>query len=821
MKHFTRVFSLVMAFTIAFSFANAQQLMTKAQALGLKTSGVTITPQKDLTSARAVLLEEGFDTEGVFPPTDWSVINFHPDHNWLQGNPQNHNFDEIDPNSLYSALVEYINEDQDEWLISPEIDAAGETPVTLDWYAGVSGGWLDPGATLICHISTDDGATWTPLWDAIDEIDPTAEWAWNFVSINLDSYANTPFKLAWQYVGNDGDLAGVDGVKVKTGYDYIFQDDMESYNVGDYLALSDTTGYWTTWSDNPGSAEDAFIVDAQAASPTQSTEVVTTSTDLILKLGDKTTGKYQFNVKYYIVNGMGGYINLQHFEAPGIEWAVEVYFGAATGSNNGFMYAGNHDGDPGTPDSTFFSFTHDNWMQLEFIIDLDNDWAEFYIDDTMIDEWQFSLQAQGEAGTLQLGGVDIYGGAPEGDSPHYYFDDIEYIVLKEGATSATIDIDNSPIITTLESGEQGTEQFSMGNTGEGDLNYEMVITYPANNKALNIDPAGSHTPKALAMVPMIDPNYAGTNDQVSGERDVVLHYDGDNDNAYGNTQADYEWRVAARFPDDMLAPYVGMELTSVDVFINDPGTAQKLQIYGMGSYNTPGPGDLLVEQAFDAVGASWNTIVLDEPLVIDGQNLWVGYWLSSLAGLFTPGVDAEGLGVEDGDWMSAGPGWGHLGATRNWNIRANLTGEASVQWLSTDPSEGTLSKDEYIDVDVNIDASDLSSDQYTGKINVRNNDPENELVKITVLLNVTVGVLENGEKEFVVVYPNPAKDYLRVGTNGGLKHIRISNTIGQVVFDQNMNQTNATISTSGLQKGVYFVQIDTDHGTTTQKVIIE
>jgi hypothetical protein len=36
-----------------------------------------------------------------------------------------------------------------------------------------------------------------------------------------------------------------------------------------------------------------------------------------------------------------------------------------------------------------------------------------------------------------------------------------------------------------------------------------------------------------------------------------------------------------------------------------------------------------------------------------------------------------------------------------------------------------------------------------------------------------------------------------------------------------MSQSNATISTSGLQQGVYFVQIDTDHGTTTQKIIIE
>ncbi|MCF6342178.1 MAG: T9SS type A sorting domain-containing protein, partial [Bacteroidales bacterium] len=389
-------------------------------------------------------------------------------------------------------------------------------------------------------------------------------------------------------------------------------------------------------------------------------------------------------------------------------------------------------------------------------------------------------------------------------------------------TSATIDIDNSPISVVLEQGDQTTEQFSMGNTGEGDLNYEMVITYPQGNKALDIKPAGSNTPKDMNQVLIADPDYVGGNDQL-GDREVVLNYDGDNASAIG-TSTDYEWRVAARFPSDMVSPYVGMEITSVDVFINDPGTAYKLQIYGMGSFNTPGPGDLLVEQSFDAIGASWNTITLDNPLKIDGQNIWVGYWFTSIGGLFTPGVDA-GPADADGDWMAAGPGWSHLSDNPdlqfNWNIRANLTGEAMVNWLSTDPKEGTLVKDEYIDVDVNIDASGLTSDQYTGKINVRNNDPENELVKITVMLNVTVGINENGENEFVVVYPNPAKDYLRIGTNGDLKHVRIVNTIGQIVFDQQMDQTNLTISTVGLERGVYFVQIDTDHGTTTQKIIIE
>ena len=223
MKHFTRILSLIVMVVFAVSAMQAQNnVMTKAQALGIETSGTVQTPAfVDNSSSRAILLEEGFDFDWL--PDGWTVINTHPENNWIQTNPVENPFSDIDPNSLFSAMVPFINEDQDEWLISPTIDASGgDLPLTLTWYAGVSGSWLDPGATLRCLISTDDGATWTELWNAIGEIEDGAPWAWHMVTANLDAYASTPFKLAWNYVGNDGDLAGVDGVKVQAGYTYLY-----------------------------------------------------------------------------------------------------------------------------------------------------------------------------------------------------------------------------------------------------------------------------------------------------------------------------------------------------------------------------------------------------------------------------------------------------------------------------------------------------------------------------------------------------------------------------------------------------------------------
>ena len=80
----------------------------------------------------------------------------------------------------------------------------------------------------------------------------------------------------------------------------IYQDDFEAYTVGDYLCTQTTA--WTTWSNLPGTAEDAFISDDYASSPTKSVKIDGT-TDLVLPLGDKQNGTYEVALSYFIESG--------------------------------------------------------------------------------------------------------------------------------------------------------------------------------------------------------------------------------------------------------------------------------------------------------------------------------------------------------------------------------------------------------------------------------------------------------------------------------------------------------------------------------------
>lgn len=800
-----------MIFVASASFAQTST-MTKAQVLGLKSSTPVYNVPANHTSVSTVYLEEGFDVDGDFPPGSWTQDITNADYTWFQGNNADNNFNEIDPNSLFSALCPWVAEDTDEWLLTPVIPAPNEGPLTLNFWAGLSGPWI-ANATLTVNVSTDGGATWEELWDASDIIDPAASWGWAEYAVDLSDYAFDDFIVGFRYYGNDGDLCGLDGVSIEAGYEYIYQTDFEEFTVGTQLAESDESGFWTTWSDDPGSAEDAYITDEESASPTNSA-IIEGVNDMVFKMGDKTSGEYAFEIDYFIPSGFGGYINVQHFESPGIEWAFEAYFGATDGNENGYMYAGD-------PAEQPFTFMHDEWMTLTFVFDLDIDSAAFLIDDVLLAEWQFSLQAQGDPGTLQLGGMNIFAGAPGTDTPKYYIDNVGYIVIDPGVQSAIIDVTPTSIFTSLEQGQTETDMFTIGNSGQEDLEFEIVTVYPQDGKSANVQEAkGTHTPKSLYQTPEF--SSTNTTADAPSSRDELLHYDGENvGGAIGSSGGDYEWRVAAMFPADIVAPYIGMEINQIHVFINDPGIAYTAQIYDMGSFNTPGPGDLIMEQDFTATPYGWNIIDLDTPVAIDGQNIWVGYWVSSTMNSYTPGTD-EGPADPNGDWIAFGPGWGHLSdnpdLNYNWNIRANLTGEPIIQWLSTDIDAGIIGQDLSTDIEVTIDANGLEPEMYTGKFYVRNNDPMNEEVHVSVTLGVTVGVNELGENVYVAVYPNPASTILHLNTNGNITKVNLVNTIGQVVYS---SANGNDIDISQLERGVYFVNVETESGTTTQKVLVQ
>ncbi len=198
----------------------------------------------------------------------------------------------------------------------------------------------------------------------------------------------------------------------------LLSENMESYAANSFLGVVNPT-WFTTWSNLPGSGEDAQVLTTYAHSGTKSASADLNggTTDCLLKLGNKTTGTYELKWWMYIENGKCGYYNIQHFESPGVEWALEIYF--RTNGDIQLLQGGS------TINGTYPKAT---WFEVKHIIKLDADSIYLYINSTLLSAWPFHYQGGSTTGTKQLGAVDLFAGeaSGSGETPGFFFDDIAF-----------------------------------------------------------------------------------------------------------------------------------------------------------------------------------------------------------------------------------------------------------------------------------------------------------------------------------------------------------------------------------------------------------
>lgn len=692
-----------------------------------------------------------------------------------------------------------------EWAIEVFFGSSGDGEI---WTDGVA------------YPFTFTNGTWVDLLHVIDIDNDEAEfyidgtlvhtWVWSTKADGgqganqlggLNVYASA--------LGSDDPLFYFDDISYTQIFTALYDDDFEAFNAGEYVA-EEIPEWWTTWSNLPGSTEDALFTDEQASSGDLSFKVDGV-TDLILKLGDKTAGFFEVTWMMYVPTGNTGYYNFQHIEAPGNEWAVDIFFnpgGAGELTENNI--------------TTSFSYSQDTWFEVKHMIDLDSDLAEFYLDGTLIHSWVWSTISSGGPGSNQLGSVDFYAYDGTG-TPLYYVDDVFYTQVG-GATDPILELDPDMFDDEIAQGTTMDTDLTVTNAGGADLEYEISVVYDVTDKkTLEVPMTNSiirtHGPVEYEMVPMEKP---GGNPPPT--EDVTLNYDGPNDNSVGLLSPN-EWEGAAKFPAAMVNQYAGMELYQVTVFINDPDPADDMAIKIYGMNQDFFPGELLHEQAFEPLLLDWNTIELTTPVPITGEDIWVAcYTNQTTATTHAIGTDA-GPAVYNGDWISSGPGWGHLapGIDANWNIRAVLQGEAIEGWLSVDPDDGTVPAGDFDEVTVTYDASNLDFGTYNANLVFVTNAPESQFVELPVTLTVidATGIGEESARIEMLVFPNPASSNVNVQSNATISRLTIYNHLGQSVKEVLVNNTEANVNVEGIDAGVYIIRMETENGYTTQKLVIE
>jgi hypothetical protein len=201
-------------------------------------------------------------------------------------------------------------------------------------------------------------------------------------------------------------------VFIASGYcqTLVFSDDFESYTAGSLLVQTSTHPEWMTWTQPYGAGDDVTVSDLQASQGLNSIQVLTNK-DIVLHLGDKTTGRYQILFDLFVSSGSAAYFNLLNdFNGNNSVWGFQAFFNA-----NG---TGTADADGA--DAATFTFTSGTWNSISIIVDVDDDFATFYLNGSEVVSWTFSKGAQG-GGTLQkLDAVNFFGYT----NNNYFIDDI-------------------------------------------------------------------------------------------------------------------------------------------------------------------------------------------------------------------------------------------------------------------------------------------------------------------------------------------------------------------------------------------------------------
>lgn len=226
----------------------------------------------------------------------------------------------------------------------------------------------------------------------------------------------------------------------------------------------------------------------------------------------------------------------------------------------------------------------------------------------------------------------------------------------------------------------------------------------------------------------------------------------------------FEW--GSMFPASMLADYAGG--TILAALYLDGGDAQfagtfEVRIYVGGETE---PGTLMSSQTFEIAGteesAGYVTILLDTPVSISGtENIWLMYY-------------------QDGSCQ-----YPALAMT-------DILNDPNDRWVFVEGYGG-------------MDLASIGGSGWTW-------------LTWAYVDGVETMLGENTEE--VSVYPNPATNFVTIQAKG-MNHITVLNTLGQMVYDANVDGDFQSLDMSQYGAGVYMVRVATENGTSVQRVVVK
>jgi hypothetical protein len=167
--------------------------------------------------------------EESFPPEGWTVTNTNTTQNWQQVGTLNFQSGSVVPvDGSFQAHIMWDYGHQDEWLKTEEFTVPVNGELVFWSYSGAKNS--PNGDHYYVKISTDGGATWDILWDAVTH-SYNATSTYEEHTVDLSAYSAQNAILAWQAIDGDGQGLWyawmIDFIEVKQGGSKA----LESFNV--------------------------------------------------------------------------------------------------------------------------------------------------------------------------------------------------------------------------------------------------------------------------------------------------------------------------------------------------------------------------------------------------------------------------------------------------------------------------------------------------------------------------------------------------------------------------------------------------------------
>ena len=283
--------------------------------------------------------------------------------------------------------------------------------------------------------------------------------------------------------------------------------------------------------------------------------------------------------------------------------------------------------------------------------------------------------------------------------------------------------------------------------------------------------------------------------------------------------ASHKWGI--KIEPEHLAVFEGHPLTYVEVFNCSAGT----YIFTIYNGEQANNNTTIYTQQCDMEGVhDWVKVALDEAVDYDpALPLWV---CVATSGTQAPIPCCDYVGDGNSCLIKQGSQWKpvtNFGTYRSWMLRAYTNPIESsddftynVYW---GPEEGGVEQ-----LDLGYEALTATQANLNTTANQRYNvtalwnGRETELSN-TVYLGPSVGTEENlTQDEAIVVYPNPVSDRLAL-QGEGIRYVRLVTVTGIYVFESPTKHDEIEIDMTALPQGLYLLNILSDNGVSTVKVM--